>query len=286
MRSRLKYITRFYSLIFGLRTQYDAVFVHMNQEYVLLGGLLWKLWGKPVVLWRNHKLGFISTNIAASLARTVCYTSPSAYAARFKNAVQMPIGIDTDFFHIFSEAGPRPNSVLFLGRIDGVKRPLHFLKALDALVAEKVDFHADVYGDPTYAEDPFYAACKIAAAPLVASGHITLRASVRNADTPPIYAAHSVYVNLTPSGSFDKTIGEAMACGTVVVTSNAALRGVLPETLLAESDNAAEIAQAIKSALELSLGERSKIVASCRRYVEREHSLKLLVERLGNLFSI
>jgi hypothetical protein len=29
-------------------------FVHMNQEYVLLGGLIWKLLGKKLVLWRHR----------------------------------------------------------------------------------------------------------------------------------------------------------------------------------------------------------------------------------------
>src|SRR3989344_9148845 len=42
-RSRLKYVLNFYKHIWKERENYDAVFVHMNQEYVLLGGLLWKI---------------------------------------------------------------------------------------------------------------------------------------------------------------------------------------------------------------------------------------------------
>ena len=96
--SRIRYILRFYRYLWKLRGSYNAVFVHMNQEYVLLGGIFWRMSGKKFVLWRNHKKGSWTTRLAAGLATTVCYTSSAAYVAHFKNAVQMPIGIDTEFF--------------------------------------------------------------------------------------------------------------------------------------------------------------------------------------------
>src|ERR1041385_8548279 len=60
-RSRVKYLVLFYRYIWTLRNEYDAVFVHMNQEYVLLGWKLWFLLGKRIVLWRNHKKGSFLT---------------------------------------------------------------------------------------------------------------------------------------------------------------------------------------------------------------------------------
>ena len=35
--AKLKYVWNFYKCIFKFRRDYDAVFVHMNQEYVILG---------------------------------------------------------------------------------------------------------------------------------------------------------------------------------------------------------------------------------------------------------
>src|SRR3989344_5188931 len=96
--SRIKYLWNFYRYIWKLRKDYDAVFVHMNQEYVLLGGKFWWLMGRRVILWRNHKKGSLLTRLTGCLSHTVCYTSESAYVASFKNAVRMPIGIDTNFF--------------------------------------------------------------------------------------------------------------------------------------------------------------------------------------------
>ena len=64
-------LLRFYRYIFEERSNYDKVFVHMNQEYVLLGGFFWKMWGKKIFLWRNHPKGSFLTNIAIFLSDKV-----------------------------------------------------------------------------------------------------------------------------------------------------------------------------------------------------------------------
>src|SRR3989344_1746143 len=53
--SRVKYLFRFYKYIFLNRKDYDSVFIHMNVEYVILGGLFWRLMKKNVSLWYVHK---------------------------------------------------------------------------------------------------------------------------------------------------------------------------------------------------------------------------------------
>src|SRR3989338_669213 len=52
---RLVYTWRFVRYIVQNRREYDAVLVHMNPEYIVLGGLFWKLWDKTVILWYAHK---------------------------------------------------------------------------------------------------------------------------------------------------------------------------------------------------------------------------------------
>ncbi len=281
-RSRVKYIRRFYRHIIALCGEYDAVFVHMNEEYVLLGGIFWRLWGKRIVLWRNHKKGSLFTRFAALLAHTVCYTSPQAFVARFRNAVQMPIGIDTGLFKPAGEAEPR--SLLFLGRLDPVKNPDIFLAALKRLKREGVEFHADVYGDPTDPAAPHAAAFRNEAAPLVAVEVLALHPGVPNDETPAIYARHSIYANLTPSGSFDKTIGEAMASGCIAVIANDALRGIVPDELLVDACSADSVANGIKAALAMDEGSRSALAERLRGYVLKNHSLTLLSSRLMELY--
>ena len=283
--SRAAYVFRFYAYIWNLRNRYDSVFVHMNQEYVLLGGKFWWLWGKRVVLWRNHKKGSVFTRIAALFSRAVCYTSPAAYVAGFRNAVRMPIGIDTASFAP-PAAAPIPETVMFLGRIDPVKRPLVFLEALRLLRKKNIHVTADVYGDPTDPHGAFAAQFRKEAHELASRGPLLLHPSVRNDTTPLLYGTHAIYVNLTPSGSFDKTIGEAMACGCVVVAGNEALRGVIPDRLLVDADSPESVATGLEAALLLGADERAALSARSREYIVREHSLALLVERLKMIVGV
>ena len=44
--SKLKYVWNFYKYIWQERKNYDLVFVHMNQEYILLGCIFWMIIGK------------------------------------------------------------------------------------------------------------------------------------------------------------------------------------------------------------------------------------------------
>src|SRR5690349_15894229 len=65
-RSAFSYALSFFSLAWHLQGEYDAVLVHMNQEYILLTGWLWKLLGKRIYMWRNHSAGSFLTDTAAA----------------------------------------------------------------------------------------------------------------------------------------------------------------------------------------------------------------------------
>ncbi len=278
---RILYAIRFWAYIWKFRKDYDSVFIHMNQEYVLLGGKFWRLCGKRVVLWRNHKMGSLLTRIAALLSHKVCFTSPSAYVARFRNAVQMPIGIDTALFKPSGIADPR--AILFLGRLDAVKKPEVFLQALEILAKQGIAFKADIIGDPTLGREEFARELKKRFSSVPG---IIFKPAIRNDEAASAFATHALYVNLTPSGSFDKTIGEAMASGCVAVVANDALRGVVPNELLADANSADSVARGIKFALDMNTQTRETLYKKLRAYVEDNHSIRLLVSRLLALLKV
>jgi glycosyltransferase involved in cell wall biosynthesis len=278
-RSRIKYLWRFYRHTFRLRREYDSVFVHMNSEYAVLGGIFWRMAGKRLVLWRNHVLNGWSTWLGAHIAHVVCYTSPSSYTARFKNSVKMPIGIDTREFA--PAASPAPErSILFFGRLDEVKNPHVFIDALVRLRERGMSFHADLVGGPTYPDSEYARAVQHAASQVEG---VRLMGSVAHANAPAVFASHSLYVNLTPSGSFDKTIGEALACECLVVCGNDAVRAVVPSELLVDPLVPESVANGLESALALGQDARASIARRGREYVEREHSLSLLAGRLSDI---
>lgn len=273
---RCLYIVRFVRLAWELRHEYDAVFVHMNQEYILLAGLLWKLLGKRVVLWRNHRQGSWQTRLAVTLSSSICYTSPDAFVAYSPKAVQMPIGIDTDTFTP-SAAPAAQNTILFLGRLDPVKRVEAFVEALGLL---SLPYRANLYGSPTDPASTYAKHIHEQVKPLVEKGILALHPSVTHERVRELYRSHAIYVNLTPSGSFDKTIGEAMASGCVVVCANEAVRGVVPAALVTTGE-AADVARALGCALGLPTTERAALTSAQRAYVASQHGLKVLAEKLG-----
>lgn len=281
-RSRLKYITRFYSYTSKLRGDYDAVFVHMNQEYVLLGGLYWKFFGKKIVLWRNHKKGTFWTTIACALSNTVCFTSPAAYVAGSSNGIMMPIGIDTDQFVPRGERKPR--SILFLGRLDAVKNVHVFISALTKMYEAGTAFTAAIYGSPTDPKSKYAHDVRNQAAVLALEGAITVHEGVTNEVAAELFASYEIYVNLTPSGSFDKTIGEAMAAGSVAVVMNDAVKAVLPDDIFVSDEEPGTTAHALTAALQMDESTRERVRGVSRRYIHEEHSLAKLVTKLLPLF--
>jgi glycosyltransferase involved in cell wall biosynthesis len=214
------YAIRFKKLAWKLRRNYDAVFAHMNQEYILIAGPLWKLLGKRIYMWRNHYNGSWVTDVAAAFCTKVFCTSAHSYTANYKNTVLMPVGIDTESFSTASLSSRTPHSILFLARMAPSKRVEVFIDAL-ALVKEKgIPFAASLYGSPLPADEAYYVSLKERAVKLGLGDAVTFHPGVSKANTPVIYSAYEIFVNCSRSGMFDKTLFEAAACGCLVIASS------------------------------------------------------------------
>lgn len=213
----LVYAAHFLQLAWQLRSNYDAVFVHMNQEYVLIAGWLWKLLKKPVYLWRNHYAGSWLTSLAVAFCTKIFCTSTHSYTARYTKNVFMPVGVDTSRFKVATTPAPS-NSILFLARMMPSKRPEMLLDALEQLSKEGVPYTADFYGPPTHEGEVYYQELKRRAQLL--GGAINFHPGIPNDQTPGVYQSHEIFVNTSPSGMFDKTLFEAAASGCMVLAAS------------------------------------------------------------------
>ncbi len=275
--SRLGYVVNFYRHIWRLRKDYDTVFVHMNQEYVLLGGAFWRMMGKKTLLWRNHKQGNFFTQVSVWLSHKVFCTAPESYTARFKKTSLMPVGIDTDVFRRRLDIQKMPRSILFLGRISPVKRVERFIEVLSEMKEQGQSFRALIVGDSAPLDREYGGGIKRLAARV--GGEVSFRRGVRNEDVADIYNAHELYVNLTPSGSMDKTIFEAMSCETLVLAANQALRGSIDDRLIL-GEKESQISQRIDAILSLPEEEKESLTSSLRAFVVQTHSLERLARNL------
>lgn len=282
-KSKIKYIKNFFNLILGLHKEYDAVFVHMNQEYVLLGGFIWKILRKKIYFWRNHPQGGLLTRVAVAFANKVFCTSKFAFVAKYKKTKIMPVGIDTELFKVASSQhiASRIRKILFLGRMDKIKRPDLLIEALSILDKKGTDFVCDFYGDPTPDTGDYFESLKQGVEQTNLKNKINFYRAVANYETPKIYNEHAIYVNLTPPGSFDKTILEAAACGCILVLANKSLEGELDQNMIISTNTPQAVAECIEFWLNKDQKDLEVASKRLREYVIKNHSLYVLAERLS-----
>lgn len=281
-RSKIKYVKNFFNLILGLHKDYDRVFVHMNQEYILLGGFIWKILRKKIYFWRNHPSGSLLTAIAVALSDKVFCTSNQSFTAKYQKTSLMPAGVDSERFAEPKDPGAQrvKNSILFLGRISPVKNPELLIEALNILKNREVDFLCDVYGDTLPKDQDYFDSLKAKVKEFGLEGKINFYGSVPNYQTPAIYGRHEIFVNLTENGSFDKTIFEAALCGCLALTTNTSLQGAIAPALLAKEGQAQSIAETISFWLRASEEEKAAARRDLKDYVLKNHSLDVLIEEL------
>ena len=270
-RTRIGYSISFLSLVWKLRHEYDAVFVHMNQEYVLIAGWLWKLLGKRVYLWRNHYAGSWLTDVAATYCTKVFCTSKHSYMAKYAKTILMPVGVDTERFMPGNREERTPHSILFLSRISPSKRPEMLIEALAMLAKRGVDFTATVVGSPLPQDEAFYEGLKEKVRALSLAEKVAFQSGVPNSATPDLYRAHEIFVNCSPSGMLDKTLFEAAASGCTVLAASADFAELAgPDS---HFDTATELFELLRKAL---VADSQKLDATL---VER-NSLSALADKL------
>lgn len=106
--SRLEYLRRFYSYIWRERRNYDKVFVHLSPIYIVLAGWFWKLDGKQIILWYNHRHVDWRLRLAAKFSDLILTGSPEGLRIRSRRARVVPGKIDLPALlgHLAGESVP------------------------------------------------------------------------------------------------------------------------------------------------------------------------------------
>lgn len=211
--NRLLFAARFLRLSWELRRSYDAVFVHMNPEYVVLAGWLWRLLGMKIGLWYTHKSVDLKLRAAESVADIVFTASKESFRLRSKKLRVMGHGIDTAFWTP-DETVFRGPAFLSVGRLMAAKR--HDL-AIRAAKEEGVPLRIAGVGPE---QEELEALARELAADvsfLGAQSEEKLRDEYRRA---------ARLVHRSETGSLDKVVLEAAACGCPVDSTDPAIRAL------------------------------------------------------------
>lgn len=255
IKHRLIRAFRFWKLIFGLQGEYDAVFVHMNPEYVVLGGVWWRLWGKRIGLWYVHKSVDLKLRMAEEFADVIFTASLESFRLPSKKVQVVGHGIDTDFFS--SDASvERTQTLLSVGRLDKTKRHDFAIRA--AALAHR---ELRIAGDGAERDHLEVLAREV-------NANVTFLGGVTQEQLRDEYRKAAFLIHASETGSMDKVTLEALACDlAVITTSNVYLQ--FPVHTVSATPEA--IAEALTSPRESS--DRVRII-------REQHSLQSLIPKI------
>ncbi len=296
-KSRIKYIWRFLYFIFRERKNYDVVFVHMNPEYVVLGGIFWRLLRKKIGLWYVHRQVNLKLRIAEKLAHVIFSTTKEAFRLQSRKVHFLGHGVDFTYFHRKPETLSHMTiCILHVGRITPIKN-LDILIEAAAILKNNwgnpfdkthgKQFKIILAGAPSALGDKEYEKrLKELVQRLGLTDEISFVGKVSFAHIAELYKEADISVNLTPTGGMDKAVLESIASGTPVLSANRAFKELFGEYsnyLLYNERDPADVAEKLRV-----IGTNDNLRRIIQEYlyqkVRKNFSLENLVMRIITLF--
>lgn len=286
-RSRVKYFFNFYRSIWSERKNYDSVFVHMNSEYVILGGIFWRLLGKKIIFWYVHKAVNLKLKIASFFADKILTASKDGCRLGSEKVKILGHGINTKKFNPVGRKGYDYGfNIIYVGRISRIKNQLLLAEAVNVLKNRGVlnGIKITIVGEAVYPRDEIY---KQEILKFVKEKELNkyfkFLGSVPNIEMADIYRKADLNINLCPTGGMDKAVLESMACETPVLVLNKTFESLIKSCcgdLTLFSDDIFELADKISIVLNYEREARLKLGCYLRKIVLENCDLKNLVKKI------
>lgn len=291
--NKILYGLRFYKYIWQERKNYDAVFVHMNPEYAVMGGLFWRVWHKKIGLWYVHKNVDLKLRLAEKMATTIFTVSKESFQLLSRKLKILGHGINLNKFKACPEpAGwiQNPNfkmeenifKIIYVGRISPIKNQKLLVEAIDILInREKVEnIKVDFVGRPIYAADIKYQnELRALVEEKKLTRYVHFVGSVSHEDICRVYNNADLSVNLCPTGGIDKAVLESMACGCLALVVNESFRNILPSEMISDA-KFEMLANKIKFLMLMPALDKEEMQRRLSNEVAERHDLKILINKI------
>ena len=263
----------------------DGVFFHMCPEYVL-GAHLWpKIFRKKTLLWYAHKSVNWKLRFAEKLVDKIFTPSRESFRLPSKKLEITGHGIDINKFQISklpaSETGLKSDGkfkIITVGRIAEVKNLHSLIETAGILKNKNFNFEIKVAGASILESDKIYfEKLKNLIQEKELENIVEFVGPIPNKYIAEFYQSGDLFINLSDTGSLDKAVLEAMACGLKILTSNEAFKYILPEENFTKNEPK-EVAGKIEN---LSKSEKNY---SLVEYVDKNHGLDNLAEKIIKQF--
>ncbi len=211
--SRFMRVLKLWSICISHRSKYDAVFVHMNPEYIVVTGWLWRMMNKKIALWYTHKSVNLKLRLAVLFADTILTASKESFRLETNKLRVMGHGIDTDFFAPDTNI-TRGDWALSVGRLMRSKR--HDLAIRKAVLENK---KLRIAGEGPELRNLESLATELGA-------NVKFLGALTQTQLREEYRRASYLIHTSETGSLDKVVLEALACGLSVATNDLALKSL------------------------------------------------------------
>ena len=275
----------FYRLLFRILKgeKIGAVFAHMNILFAAMAGPILKIKRIPLFLWYAHKNVSPILRIATLFSLKVFTSTAMGFRIPGRKVMIIGQGIDTRLFRPDGETRSN-DTLLCAGRISPVKNVHILVEVIDDLVRNR-EFGSvrliiaggplDLQRDRKYLE---IIKKKIRERGL--GDHIVFLGKLDRDTLIKWYRRAVILLNLSDTGSLDKVLLEAMACGCIPISSNESFRMLYEQKFprLWTTMDPSEIAYRVQAVLSLGPDDKERLRRELREEVADGHSLKHLVD--------
>lgn len=207
----------------------DVCFVHMAHEWCYRIGPALRMRGIPLLLWYAHGSVPWKLHLSARAAMRIVTSTPEGF--RIETPKKRVIGqaIDTALFDLAANRAPALD-IVTVGRVSRRKRTHLIIEAMTEVIRRPglETARLVVAGPALTADDTIYRReLEARIAELSLTPHVIFLGSMTQAGTAALYGTAALHVNVSETGSMDKTVMEALASGCPVLTSNVAFRSEL-----------------------------------------------------------
>jgi glycosyltransferase involved in cell wall biosynthesis len=280
LASRAGWLVRLQRIVARLaaRGEIDAVLAHMGPVFAVAAAPIARLAGIPTFLWYAH--GHVSPllRVAHALVTGVGTSTPEGFQIQSPKVTITGQGIDLERFKPLDQA-PAQDRLLSVGRFSPIKA---YETVLGAAASPALTAHSDlrvefVGGVHSPSEGAYLDVLRAQAGAFGIADRVQFVDGLPYAQIVPTYQRATVFATASATGSMDKVVLEAAACGVPPIVCNPAFRELFGaawgELSFADRNDVAGLSDRLASWLGRSPAERRTAALTIREGIARSHSV-------------
>ncbi|MFT7677868.1 MAG: glycosyltransferase involved in cell wall biosynthesis [Planctomycetota bacterium] len=278
----------------ALRTDgFDTLLTHMVPRYSTLAAGQAQRYGAVHALWYTHK--GVDERLRKAVRVVDRVFTASAESMRVDTPKKQVTGHGIDLAHFRPRAEPTPFErgegparLLSVGRLTPAKDPLCVLDAVAELVTHGHDVQLDWAGGGLAAGDQAFSdQVQEHVRKLGLEERVSFLGDVPYGEIPARFGEADLFLSASRTGSVDKVVLEAMACGVPAITCNESFPPIFAHLgeqhameLIFPHGDAHALANCAGALLHCRAQERSDLGLDLRKIVQQDHDVDHLMKRL------